>query len=300
MKKIITHSGIHHADDVVAVCLASIASPEAQVVRGNPDLTELTDPSIMVIDVGNMYDPAWASFDHHQRGFDLARPNGSPMAATGLVWWHGGVQDALADEIGVPAEDREEWARRLDIALFEGIDRNDCGKGRKLDPGEAPSISQLVSWLNAAAGATSADRDLAFAVAVGIVRPLILGAGRHVAAIVAAKKAVLQAEATNGVLLLPTFVPWAEHIFSRADVNDLLYVIFPSERGGFMVQQIPDSPGSFKGKKPLPEAWRGLPEADLAAVTGVADATFCHANGFCAAAGSLAGAQAMAKRAIEA
>lgn len=37
---------------------------------------------------------------------------------------------------------------------------------------------------------------------------------------------------------------------------------------------------SFKTKKPLPEAWRGLRNADLDRATGVKDGVFVHRTGF--------------------
>ncbi len=44
--------------------------------------------------------------------------------------------------------------------------------------------------------------------------------------------------------------------------------------------------GEFANRKDLPEAWAGRADAELAEVTGVPDARFCHAGRFMAVAGS--------------
>ena len=104
------------------------------------------------------------------------------------------------------------------------------------------------------------------------------------------------------IIVLPQFAPWQEYVLTSEDPKaaEALYVVFPSNRGGYNVQAIPDAVGSFGNRKPLPESWRGVPVNDLQAVSGVADANFCHKGGFIGGADSLNGALAMAKKAIEA
>ena len=53
-----------------------------------------------------------------------------------------------------------------------------------------------------------------------------------------------------------------------------------------MLDTIPPEKGSFEQRLPLPEAWSGLQNAELAAVTGVPDAVFVHVRRFVAAAKS--------------
>jgi uncharacterized UPF0160 family protein len=43
---------------------------------------------------------------------------------------------------------------------------------------------------------------------------------------------------------------------------------------------VPRQLGSFENRRDLPAAWAGLEGDDLVAVTGVADALFCHAKRF--------------------
>jgi uncharacterized UPF0160 family protein len=61
---------------------------------------------------------------------------------------------------------------------------------------------------------------------------------------------------------------------------------------------VPVSAESFDARADLPEAWAGLRDADLAAVTGVPDAGFCHNGRFIAAAKSFEGILEMARQAL--
>ena len=79
-----------------------------------------------------------------------------------------------------------------------------------------------------------------------------------------------------------------------------VHAVYPVPNGDWMVDAMPPEPGSFSQRLPLPEAWAGLRDADLAAACGAADAVFVHARRFVGAARSREGAMAMARRAIEA
>jgi uncharacterized UPF0160 family protein len=58
------------------------------------------------------------------------------------------------------------------------------------------------------------------------------------------------------------------------------FVIHPGPDGSWRAAAIPPKLDSFAQKRSLPEAWAGLTDADLEAVTGVEGARFCHKNRF--------------------
>jgi uncharacterized UPF0160 family protein len=78
----------------------------------------------------------------------------------------------------------------------------------------------------------------------------------------------------------------------------VLYAVYPVPNGNWMVDAMPPEPGSFAQRLPLPAAWAGLRDAELAAVCGVPDAVFVHARQFVGAARSRDGAMTMARRSI--
>ena len=61
---------------------------------------------------------------------------------------------------------------------------------------------------------------------------------------------------------------------------------------------MPTGKGMFEDRMKLPAAWAGLRDEELAKVTGVPDAVFCHRALFLAVAKSKEGALALAKLAL--
>lgn len=152
--RITTHGGSYHADDVIAVAIALMIHPHAEVLR--TDDKNIIDLSDIVIDVGQEYDPARLRFDHHQRDFNERRSYDpqSPYASAGLVWRAMGqdvtahtVNDLLRskEKVSLPwdlqpnlalvlkrwKEDREEIidkvAFKIDKDVIRPIDRWDSG-----------------------------------------------------------------------------------------------------------------------------------------------------------------------------
>jgi len=73
MDKIITHDGIFHADDAMAVALLLEFVKDVRVLRTREVTKEdKNNPNIWIVDVGGEYDPALHNFDHHH---DAALPS---------------------------------------------------------------------------------------------------------------------------------------------------------------------------------------------------------------------------------
>lgn len=96
--KIVTHDGVFHADDALAVFLLKLL-PEyqnAEIVRTrNPSIIDSAD---IVVDVGAVYDHERKRYDHHQRSFTLTMAHFYPdrdwkeikLSSAGLVYHHYG------------------------------------------------------------------------------------------------------------------------------------------------------------------------------------------------------------------
>jgi hypothetical protein len=93
---IITHPGSAHFDDVTAVglILAVHDGTEFRVARREPLRSELDDPEVWVVDVGDRHEPEKRNFDHHQdtgcpASFVLvAEYLGLAETMSVLPWWH--------------------------------------------------------------------------------------------------------------------------------------------------------------------------------------------------------------------
>lgn len=94
-------------------------------------------------------------------------------------------------------------------------------------------------------------------------------------------------------------VPWTQVV--RKEMPNVLFVISHNiAEQRYMINTVSVSPDSFKARADLPEAWAGLRDAELAAVTGVHDAGFCHTGRFIASATSYEGIRSMASQALQA
>ena len=107
-------------------------------------------------------------------------------------------------------------------------------------------------------------------------------------------------------LVLEKCCPWQEHLIdieaenNEAESEKTLYVIFPDSRSGsYRIQAVPASKGSFVKRKPLPEPWRGVRDAELSGVSGIEGCVFCQASGFIGGNATLEGAKQMAAKAVE-
>lgn len=285
--RFITHGGIFHADEVMASIALSTLYGDIEVARV---FKVPEDTNAFVYDIG------LGTYDHHQAGGNGRRENGVPYAAFGLVWRDFG--DRILAAYGCPEELIADAKKRVDEEFVQPIDGLDNGYARTT--GEAAyrslELSQVISFMNPNWDSKETSDDaferacafasIAFEVAVASAISAVKATGVVREAIAASK---------NGIMELPFFVPWQEPLFAdeTGAADELLYVVFPSNRGGYNVQCVPVAPGSFECRKAFPEAWRGTPKE-----SGVEGCTFVHPNGFLAACADRESAFELAARAV--
>lgn len=125
IKKIITHNGVFHADEIIAIALLDLTLDSerypniATLIERKIDISqeELDDPTVIVIDVGLKYNPELNNYDHHHN-------NKLPCAAS-LIRRH-----FLNNEIG----------KNIHQKLVEKINMVDLGNKKADDA----SISQTI------------------------------------------------------------------------------------------------------------------------------------------------------------
>lgn len=68
--KIITHAGVFHADEILAIStIIQFVQPNIPIERKfQVTEDEFSDPSILVLDLGKRLEPSLSNFDHHQNG----------------------------------------------------------------------------------------------------------------------------------------------------------------------------------------------------------------------------------------
>ena len=289
--RVATHPGNFHADDVLAVAVLGLAEGPLEIVRTRDAAAQAAADAR--VDVGGRSDPASGDFDHHQKGGAGERENGIRYASFGLVWRAYGERLA-----GGPVE-----AAAIDERLVQGVDANDTGQTitESLYGEIAPmSVSGVIAALNPRwdENLTPEEEDARFAEAVelatGIVAREIAGA----AAIARARSLVEAAVGRAGdprVIELDGNMPWREAVVRTAP--EALFVMYPKS-DGWGSQAVPETLGSFGNRRDFPAEWAGRSGAELAAVTGVQDAIFCHPARFYASAGSRDGISALIAKAL--
>jgi uncharacterized UPF0160 family protein len=308
---IVTHGGKFHADDAWAVAVLNVVFPNSDIVRTrDPALIEAGD---FAVDVGGIWDPATGRFDHHQKGFAGARQSGVPYASAGLVWKEYGARCVgilAAAHTGqqLKDDDAQQIAYAIDADVVQYLDLSDVGAAKNAPGGYG--LSAVISgfnpgWLDEQrlgyGAETEAFRLSQFRRALDILTDIMVNAVKYRVGSLLAVEQVRQSELLEGgkVLFLKNgALPWTGVV--RKEMPKVLFVISHNiAEQRYMIHTVPVSPESFDARADLPEAWAGLRDAELAAVTGVPDAGFCHNGRFIAAAKSFEGVRAMAKLALQ-
>lgn len=318
-KLIATHSGSFHADDVFGVAVLATVFPDHSIIRTRG--AEEIARADFAVDVGGIWDPATGRFDHHQRGFDGTRtradgaPEGGPAekyASAGLVWReYGGLcVERMAHALGHPVtpEVAARIAADADASLVRYLDLVDNGAA-DVAPGIFGLSSQVSllnsTWLeeqaldaDAVAGLQLERFHEAMAVVDRTLRRFVL---RAVGQVLAAETVRTSRRPLNGrvLLLADGGMPWTRVVLQ--EMPDVLLVVYPETgRTQHQIRTVPAAEGSFASRMDLPREWAGLRDEELASVTGVPDAVFCHSNLFIAGARTLEGALRMADLALQA
>ncbi len=290
-KKIVTHSGNFHADEIFACATLSL------FFNGAIEIVRSRDPKVwaegdIVLDVGSVYDEALFRFDHHQEGFAEARENGIPYASFGLIWKHFGEKVAGSAYA----------ARGIDERLVQPIDAGDNGvetytKHREVAP---YLISDVIGafrpgWNEQRTGDEGFHE--AFLVALQILKREIILAQGEEEGTRRTEEAYARAE-DKRIITIDSHYAWYGVLKNHPEP---LYVVKPNREsdGQWKVEAVRDDTHSFKNRKDFPLAWAGKKDGELADISGVPDAIFCHNKRFIAIANSKEGALMLAKHAVE-
>ncbi len=293
--RIVTHSGNFHVDDLFAVAsLQLLYGPENTEVIRSRDPKEW-EKGNYVVDVGNIHDSNSGRYDHHQHGGAGARTNGVPYSALGLVWKHHGEAICGSKEI----------ADRLDNEMVIPIDLGDNGIDvyTPTHEGVHPYLIHRIlvvmrpTW-------KEGDGDLhtkRFMELLDLARKIIVREIITARDTIEGEQFVRKAydmATDKRVIVIDQPYPW-QGVLSKTP--DALYVVKPKSQGTYWeVECVRNDVHSFQNRKSLPEDWRGFRDTELAQRSTVADAVFCHNNGFIAVAESKQGALRLAELAVNA
>jgi uncharacterized UPF0160 family protein len=294
MKRIITHSGGFHCDDIFAVATLELLLDQSATQYIIVRTREQSDfeTGDFVVDVGGIYDPHMNRFDHHQEGGAGVRPNGIPYASFGLVW----------KEFGTRLCGSEAIAEKIDRRLVAPVDGIDSGV-LVYEPKFKGVYEYSIAYYFDAFSPTWKEPDVApsdvFLTMVARAKELLareIKRNQDKAEADAKVRELYEVSPDKRIIEFVTHYPWKETL---TEFPEPLFIISPREDHKYQVYAVPKGdPREMKYRKYLPREWAGLRDADLARVSGVPDALFCHNDCFIAVAGSLEGARALAQKAL--
>lgn len=288
MKKVITHNGSFHADDVFGVATLQLhfGVENVEVIRTRDEAVIASGD--VVLDVGGIYDPERQRFDHHQNGAP-GRDNGIPYAAFGLIWKHYGEQVAGS------AEAAEVIEKRLVIPI-DAVD-NAISLYDQKNPEISPITINDIFGLMRPVWNSDEDVDVGFKEACAIARQLLERSMAHAAAEIAEKNLAQQVyESAPDKRIMISEVAISAHFF--IDYPECLFLISPRDDGNWKATGVREGRDSFAIRKAFPHEWRGLRDQELATASGISDAIFCHKTGYLFVVKSKEGAVEATKKAL--
>ena len=229
IKKIYTHGGIFHADETFATALIRAINPNIEIERvfKAPETVENHE---IVVDIG------YGRYDHHQPEGVPTRPDGGKRATVGLVW------DEVKDLLFKTEEGRDRFERSYIIP----VEIQDNG-------GEVNPLSLMIGAMNPTWDETPSKGGEYFEKAVEVFSALIKREQEREEAELKGKSIIEDALAEmrkegRKYAVLEQFAPWQSILPQTA----ALFVIFPSNRGGWNLQCVPTAPNGRESKQILP------------------------------------------------
>jgi uncharacterized UPF0160 family protein len=288
LKRVGTHDGRFHADEVMATAILKEIY-EVEVIR--------TRDSKILSELDIVYDVAGGEFDHHSAD-KVYRENGIPYAACGLIWKSFGKEVIHFKYPSLNEEGIDSIFYYIDRVLLKGIDALD--NGVKVDGEGIPmmNITSIISGFNPSWHSQESE-DAAFDEAVEIASAVLDNTINRRFSVLKAKDNVLKAYESRKiaeVLILETYCPYGEVLQEIDEKKEVLFVIYP-RKNEYAIQTVRERGGV--DRKKLPKDWAGKRDEELAVVSGVEDAVFCHTGRFMAVAGSFEGIMKMAELAIK-
>lgn len=268
----ITHSGTFHADEVFASAFLEMYLGDVSILRTNNVDTTKSEGK-MIYDVGR------GKFDHHQNDA-LKRDNGITYCSFGLLWKEYG-KDFL-EKRGIELVDRV-W-EMLDKDFVEGIDADDNGVFPQVIANfKIKTVPGIIKLFNPSFQAEQ-EESIQFEKACHLAKTILEEEIYYINGKAYAEEQILDLlddmEEGSKYLILPTFLPYEETILGEEKANSIMFVAYPSNRGGYAIKTVPKSNDDKSNRMDFPEEWAGLEGEELERVSGIPGLVFCHTTRF--------------------
>lgn len=269
--KYITHAGTMHADEVFATAFLDLYKKDVVLTR----VTEIDNTKVRKDAI--IYDIGRGKFDHHQADAKL-RESGIKYSSFGLLFEEYGKDYLKQQKI----KDIDEVYTGIVKDLVEGIDAIDNGVFPEIKASyKVKTISDVIKLYNPSFKSKKTEEEQ-FIKAVELAKEIFIQLQDQVVGKVKAKKIVEEKlKNTNKEYLeLEEYMPYEEIILKSEYGQNIKFVMYPSNRGGYGIKTIKKSLEDKTDRQSFPESWAGLEKEELEKKSGIKDINFCHSNRF--------------------
>ena len=269
----ITHSGTIHSDEVFSTAFLSLYLPEVIVYRSKGNDLADASPNALVYDIGR------GEYDHHQMDA-LKRDNGITYSSFGLLWKKFG-KDYLEKN---NYNNIDDLFNGIDKDLVEGIDADDNGFFPKIDASyKVKTLPNIIKIFNPSydSGETESEQFLnAVNLARIILEEEIIYINGKVISDKKVEEIINNSDTSKGYLYLEEYIPFEDAIMNNPKGENILFVAYPSNRGGYAIKTVGKNPNDKTARRLFPEEWAGLSDLELEKVSNIKGLKFCHNGRF--------------------
>ena len=267
----VTHSGTMHADEVFATAFLDLYLEDIKVFRTNK--VDDYNGDALIYDIGR------GKYDHHQLDA-VKRDNGITYSSLGLLWKEFG-RDFLKK---YNFSNIEEVWNGIDKDLIEGIDADDNGFFPKIECNyKARTLPSIIKIFNPSYDSGENESEQ-FLKAVKLAKMIFEEEVVYINGKVISDKKVSEiidnSDVSKGYLYLDEYFPYEDAILNHPQGDKILFVAFPSNRGGYAIKTVSKSADDKTARKLFPIEWAGLQDAELENVSGIVGLRFCHTGRF--------------------
>ncbi|MBW7856888.1 MAG: MYG1 family protein [Leptonema sp. (in: Bacteria)] len=284
----LTHSGVGHADDLLAFSLALTLFPDIQLIRSRqfqivesgieikPDAKNPNQPnfiengSFIVADVGGSYNQDLRIYDHHQPNAPM-RDDGHPYSAAGLFFKHFGHEILRHLNPNASTDVINDTFAEIDHSILLPIDLSDNTGCSFYEPDTEVRAFTFSDFIEMSRPGILTDFE-SLAKTISHLITVIL-TEKLLANIKGQELRRLADRCDEEVLTVDRFYPSAGKFLESTPIKILVH---PNPEGKWNARWVKD--GLF------PQSWRGRSLSDLEKVSGVTGAIFCHRSGHLAVA----------------
>lgn len=267
----ITHSGTMHADEVFATAFLDLYLENVKVYRTGR-IDGYTGDAII-------YDIGRGKYDHHQIDAEK-RDNGITYSSLGLLWREFG-RDFLRK---YNFSNIEEVWNGIDKDLIEGIDADDNGVFPKIEANyKTKTLPNVIKIFNPSydSGENETEQFLkAVKLAKMILEEEIVYINGKIISDHKVTEIINNSDISKGYLYLDEYFPYEDAILNHPQGDKILFVAFPSNRGGYAIKTVSKSADDKTARRLFPEEWAGLQDSQLEEVSEIPGLRFCHTGRF--------------------